>query len=271
VSSVWIIGNIDAAEGLFTRAAIYFCYSARQKLMNTTLIFTATYNECENIALLCHQILNLNPGCDMLVIDDGSPDGTGRILDELASSNARLKVVHRPGKQGLGSAHEWAMEYAGKMHYEYLVTMDADFSHNPDDIPRLLEALEGHDFVTGSRYMKGGSCNYSGYRRIISILANGSARRLLGISLHEITTSFRVFRVDFLRGVDLGAIKSNGYSFFMEIVFRLSRVGARMTEVPICFEDRRSGASKIPPFEIFNGLSHLIFLTWLRLAKRTPT
>ncbi len=236
--------------------------------MRKILVFTATYNEAENITLLCNQILGLDPDYDMLVIDDNSPDGTGRILDEIATTNSRLKIVHRPGKLGLGSAHEWAMEYAENMHYEALVTMDADFSHNPSDIPRLINALEGHDFVTGSRYMKGGSCNYSGYRRIISILANWGARRLLGITLHEMTTSFRVFRVDFLRRVDLGEIKSNGYSFFMEIVFRLSRVGARMTEVPICFEDRRAGCSKIPPFEIFNGLSHLLYLACLRLFWR---
>ena len=236
--------------------------------MEKTLIFSATYNEAENIGLLCCCIIGLNAGYYLLVIDDNSPDGTGRLLDELAAANPRVKVVHRAGKLGLGSAHEWAMEYAKSMHYEALVTMDADFSHNPNDIPRLLQALDGHDFVTGSRYMKGGSCNYSGYRRVVSIWANWGARRLLGISLHEMTTSFRVFRVEFLRLVDLGAIKSNGYSFFMEIVFRLSRVGARMTEIPICFEDRRAGASKIPPFEIFNGLRHLLYLTWLRLTWR---
>ncbi len=231
-----------------------------------TLIFTATYNESENIVPLCTHILQLDPGYDLLVVDDNSPDGTGRLLDEIAVENSRLKVFHRPGKMGLGSAHEMAMEYAEQQHYDALVTMDADFSHDPNDIPRLLQALEGNDFVTGSRYMEGGSCNYSGYRRIISILANWWARRLLGIHLHEMTTSFRVFRVDFLRKVDLGQIKSNGYSFFMEIVFRLSRVGARMTEVPICFSDRRAGASKIPPFEIFNGLRHLLYLAGLRMV-----
>jgi dolichol-phosphate mannosyltransferase len=236
--------------------------------MNKTLVFTATYNESDNIALLCTQILSSNPDCDMLVVDDNSPDGTGRILDELALNQPRLKVSHRPGKLGLGSAHEWAMEYAKNLHYESLVTMDADFSHDPKDIPRLLKALGDSDFVTGSRYMAGGSCNYAGYRRYVSKLANWGARRLLGIPLHEMTTSYRVFRVDFLRRVDLGAIKSNGYSFFMEIVFRLSCVGARMKEVPICFEDRRAGASKIPPFEIFNGLSHLLYLTCLRLRWR---
>lgn len=234
--------------------------------VNKTLIFTATYNESENIASLCSHVLGLDPGYDMLVIDDSSPDGTGQILDDLARANPRLKVVHRPGKLGLGSAHEWAMDYAEQQHYEALVTLDADFSHDPNDIPRLLKALEGMDFVTGSRYMEGGSCNYSGYRRVVSIWANWWARRLLGIPLHEMTTSFRVFRVDFLRRVDLGAIKSNGYSFFMEIVFRLSRVGARMTEVPICFADRRAGASKIPPFEIFNGMRHLLYLFCLRLT-----
>jgi len=231
-----------------------------------TLIFTATYNEGENIVPLCVAILGLDPGYEMLVVDDNSPDGTGRLLDELAAAHSRLKVVHRPGKMGLGSAHELAMEYAKQQHYAALVTMDADFSHDPNDIPRLLKALDGVDFVTGSRYMKGGSCNYTGYRRVISIWANWWARRLLGIPLHEMTTSFRAFDIDFLRRVDLGQIKSNGYSFFMEIVFRLTRVGGRRTEVPICFADRRAGASKIPPFEIFNGLRHLLYLTSLRLT-----
>lgn len=237
--------------------------------MNKILIFTATYNEADNIAPLVNHILALNPAYDMLVVDDNSPDGTGGILDGLAASQSRLNVIHRRGKLGLGSAHEMAMEYAEERGYDALVTMDADFSHDPDDIPRLLQSLEGVDFVTGSRYMKGGSCNYTGYRRVISIWANWWARRLLGIPLHEMTTSFRAFRVDFLRRVDLGTIKSNGYSFFMEIVFRLSRVGARMAEVPICFADRRAGTSKIPPFEIFSGLRHLLYLTCLRLTWRS--
>ncbi|MEI6167170.1 MAG: polyprenol monophosphomannose synthase [bacterium] len=237
-------------------------------MVNKTLIFTATYNESENIVPLCTYILGLDPGYDMLVVDDNSPDGTGRLLDELVAKNPRLKVIHRSGKMGLGSAHEYAMKYAVQLDYEALVTMDADFSHNPEDIPRLLQAIENVDFVTGSRYMDGGTCNYSGYRRVVSICANWWARRLLGIPLHEMTTSFRVFRVDFLRCVDYGAIKSNGYSFFMEIVFRLSRMGARMSEVPINFSDRRAGASKIPPFEIFNGLRHLLYLTCLRLFWR---
>ncbi len=233
-----------------------------------TLIFTATYNESDNIAALCRHILGLDPNYDMLVVDDNSPDGTGRILDELATLNPQLTVIHRTGKMGLGSAHEIAMNHAEQQNYETLLTMDADFSHNPDDIPRLLQAIDGVDFVTGSRYMKGGICNYTGYRRVVSVVANSTARILLGIPLHEMTTSFRVFRVDFLRRVDLGVIKSNGYSFFMEIVFRLSRVGARMREVPICFSDRRAGASKIPSFEIINGLRHLLYLFWLRMRWR---
>jgi dolichol-phosphate mannosyltransferase len=125
--------------------------------MNATLIFTATYNEGDNIVPLCRHILGLDPGYDLLVGDDNSPDGTGQLLDQLAAENPRLSVIHRPGKMGLGSAHELAMQYAEDRHYEMLVTMDADFSHNPGDIPRLLGAIEGFDFVTGSRYMAGAS------------------------------------------------------------------------------------------------------------------
>ncbi|MEI6564056.1 MAG: polyprenol monophosphomannose synthase [bacterium] len=236
------------------------------------LVFAATYNERDNIQKLCETVLGLNTDYDMLVVDDNSPDGTGQLLDSLAKGEPRLSVVHRAGKLGVGSAHKVAMHYAIEKGYETLVTMDADFSHPPEDIPRLLENLAGADFVTGSRYVKGGSCDYTGYRIVVSVLANWGARLLLGIPLHEVTTSFRAFRVAFLRKVDLDSIQAHGYSYFMEAVFRLYCAGGRLKEIPFHFVDRTAGASKIPRFEIINGVLQLLRLAAGRLygAKRAP-
>ena len=232
-----------------------------------TLIFTATYNEKDNIRALVGDLLQAVPHADVLVVDDGSPDGTGRMLDEMKHAQSRLKVIHRSGKLGLGTAHIAGMNFARDQGYDQLVTMDADFSHLPSDIPRLLQALDaGADFVIGSRYMPGGVCAYTGYRKFISVMANVLARMLLGIPLHEFTTSFRAFRVDFLRTIDLTTIQAKGYSFFLEVVFRLHRAGARMREVPIHFADREHGVSKIPKFEIFNGMMRLLRLTLERVG-----
>jgi len=232
-----------------------------------TLVFAATYNERGDIEALCRDILGLPGRSDLLVVDDNSTDGTGIFLDELAAREPRLKVIHRPRKLGLGTAHKLAMAYAAKRGYDVLVTMDADFSHKPVDIPRLVDALDGRDFVIGSRYALGGSCDYTGYRRYVSLLANRLARLLLGIPLFEFTTSFRAFRVDMLRRVDFPSIQAQGYSFFMESVWHIARAGFIVGEVPITFSDRRHGESKIPRFEIVNGAGTLIRLCLKRLRR----
>lgn len=235
------------------------------------LVFTATYNEKDNIGEFCGTVLGLDPSFHMLVVDDNSPDGTGRMLDEMAVKDPRLHVIHRPSKLGVGSAHKVAIHYAIEHDYDSLVTLDADFSHDPADVPRLLEALREADFVVGSRYMKGGSCEYTGYRIIVSKLANWGARLLLGIRLHEVTTSYRAFRVSFLKRVDLEAITRRGYSYFMEVVHVLHGARARMGEVPIRFADRKAGSSKIPRMEILAGMSTLLQLAWDRVTGRAPT
>jgi dolichol-phosphate mannosyltransferase len=233
------------------------------------LVFTATYNEKDNVQKLCPEILALPDAYDMLVVDDGSPDGTGQILDTLSAANPRLKVIHRKGKLGLGSAHKLAIQYAMDEKYDVLVTMDADFSHKPQDIPRLIEAL-GNDagFVIGSRYAKGGQCDYTGYRKFVSTCANISSRALLGVPLTEYTTSFRAFRVSDLRKVDLNSIQSQGYSFFLESTFRVHQSGVKLREIPIHFKDRVHGESKIPRSEIFRGASKLVSLFADRLRGR---
>ncbi|CAA7621665.1 methyltransferase domain-containing protein [Magnetospirillum sp. UT-4] len=226
-----------------------------------TLIFTATYNERTNIDLLLGRIFALDPEFEVLVVDDNSPDGTGRHLDEMAAANPRLHVVHRPGKLGLGTAHQLAMVHAVQHDYDRLVTMDADLSHDPAEIPALLAALEDSDFVIGSRYAAGGSSDYEGYRKFLSVCANTLAYTLLRVPVHEFTTSFRAFRVAMLRSRRCAKLKAQGYSYFMETVFRLHRAGFRMREVPIQFRDRHSGVSKIPKWEIINGVAKLLRLT----------
>lgn len=231
------------------------------------LIFAATYNEKGNIEALVGDVLSQPFDCDLFIVDDNSPDGTGQILDELATQHRRLQVLHRPRKLGLGTAHKLAMLYAVRRSYDVLVTMDADYSHSPSEIGALISALDDSDFAIGSRYMPGGTCDYQGYRRNVSVFANFLARNLLGIRLHEFTTSFRAFRVDMLREVGFTQIRSQGYSFFMETVWHVARAGFKCVEVPIHFADRLHGESKIPRHEIFNGARRLIELCFRRLRR----
>ena len=233
-----------------------------------TLIATATYNERDNIDPLLQSIFNLDGDFEALVIDDASPDGTGVHLEHLADSEARLHVVRRPCKLGLGSAHQLAFLYAIYRGYDRLVTMDADLSHDPADIPRLLDGLESADMVVGSRYAKGGGSDYHGYRKFLSVSANTLAHYLLRIPLHEFTTSFRAFDVAMLHCHRRASPRSTGYSFFMETVFRLHGAGFRITEVPIYFKDRFEGESKLPKFEIVKGVATLFSLAASRATGR---
>lgn len=233
------------------------------------LIFSATYNEVQNVAQLLHDIWAVEPAADILIVDDASPDGTGELLAKIASTEPRLRVVHRPGKLGLGTAHHLAMLFAMRGEYDVLITMDADHSHDPACIPRLIEKLSDADFVIGSRYMPGGSCDYTGYRRMVSKAANSAARLLLRVPVHEFTTSFRAFRVDRLSDVNFVKMHNQGYSFFMESVYRLHQAGLRIAEIPINFRDRYAGDSKIPRYEIFRGVFKLGHLAASKLLGRT--
>ena len=215
------------------------------------LIFTATYNEVDNVRELLNDIWAFAPDADVLIVDDNSPDGTGAVLNEIASREPRLHVGQRPDKLGLGTAHHLAMLFAMRRGYDTLITMDADHSHDPRDIPKLIGKLSVADFVIGSRYMPGGRCDYGGYRRFVSIAANTAARFLLGLSLHEFTTSFRAFRMKELAKVNFVKMHNYGYSFFMNSVYRLDQAGLRLAEVPINFRDRYAGVSKIPSSRSF--------------------
>ncbi|NCN08834.1 MAG: polyprenol monophosphomannose synthase [Leptospira sp.] len=235
-----------------------------------SLIFTATYNEAGNIERLVKEIFQIEPSVDIFIIDDNSPDGTGKLLDAMSLKFKKLKVRHRTGKLGLGSAHIEAMKYAVENNYDILITMDADFSHDPKYLPEMLKLIETNDFVIGSRYVKGGGLGYGFIRTAISKTANFLARLLLSIKLKECTTSFRAFRKDLLIKILDQKISSTGYSFFFEMVFIVTRLTSKVSEFPIYFADRIDGESKISKNEIYRGVVTLfkLFLNRFNFKKK---
>jgi dolichol-phosphate mannosyltransferase len=235
--------------------------------MKKILVFTATYNEALNIERLIAEIFDHAPSVDVLVVDDNSPDGTGLILDRLSSSDSKIKVIHRSGKLGVGTAHTEGMKYALQNGYDALVTMDADFSHHPSYLPELLRLLETHDFVIGSRYVEGGGLGYGIFRTFLSRSANILARLLLSIKLHECTTSFRGFKRPILEEILRKNISSTGYSFFFEMVYLISGITDKVVEFPIYFADRTAGESKISKQEIVRGVTTLLRLFLRRVAS----
>ncbi|HVV53604.1 MAG TPA: polyprenol monophosphomannose synthase [Polyangia bacterium] len=236
------------------------------------LVFTATYNEADNIVSLVETILSTLPACEVLVVDDNSPDGTGRLVDEVGARDPRVHVIHRPGKNGLGTAHKLGMKYAVEHGYDALVTMDADFSHDPRVLPEMMRQLEHAEFVIGSRYIPGGSCEYPLSRVVLSTVANWLTRAILSIPVHETTTAYRGYRRTLLERMDIDAIRSEGYSYFVESInqvtelTRLADGRHSMTEFPIRFADRRAGSSKISKKEIWKGFSTLFRLGVERAA-----
>jgi dolichol-phosphate mannosyltransferase len=218
------------------------------------LVFFPTYNEVGNVERLILTIREYAPSAQVLVVDDASPDGTGELLDRLSGELAYLRVIHRPGKLGLGSAHKLAMLYARDTGFDILVTMDADFSHHPRYLPTFLGLLQDFDFVTGSRYVEGGQSDYGLGRTFISRTANLLAKVAVGLPLEENTTMYRGFTADLLRRLNVEAIKSEGYSFAVESLHQVSRVTSRLVEFPIHFENRATGASKISKMEIWKAI-----------------
>lgn len=211
------------------------------------LVCIPTYNERDNVEAICRAVLAAEPRADILVVDDNSPDGTGRIADELASREERVKVLHREKKQGLGRAYLHAFRRALEEGYEYVIEMDADFSHDPRYLPRLLdEAMNGADLVLGSRYVEGGgTVNWGPVRRFISRGGSFYARTILGVGIRDLTGGFKCFRRRVLQSIDLGRVQSTGYAFQIELTYRTLKKGFRVKEIPIVFEDRRVGQSKM--------------------------
>lgn len=228
------------------------------------LIGTATYNESENIVKLINSFSALYPKADILVIDDSSPDKTCNLLKLLKNKNKNknLNLIIRKKKEGLNTAHKIIYNFALKKKYNFLITMDADFSHNPKDVKKILSYLKFYDFVIGSRYILGGKCNMKFMRFLISKYGNLVIKYILKTNVSENTTSFRGFNLNKMRNknFNLNLIKSNGYSFFMETIYYLRKKKCSIKEVPIVFNDRRFGKSKIPKLEILRTLKNLLLL-----------
>ncbi len=238
------------------------------------LVTVATFNEMKNLPRLVEEIFRCLPEADVLVIDDDSPDGTGRWCDRQRAENPRLHCLHRPGKLGLGTAIVAGMKYAVEHGYRYVLNMDADFSHKPEYLPALLAGMDppdgpAVDVMIGSRYVPGGAVEgWPLRRRLMSRGVNLYARWLLGLQPKDCSGAFRCYRAETLAKLDFDAVQSRGYSFREEILWRLKRLGARFGETPITFVDRRLGVSKIDSAEALAALRIIFALGVRNLLRR---
>jgi dolichol-phosphate mannosyltransferase len=225
------------------------------------LVFTATYNESENIEMLIVSIKNQNSNPDILIIDDASPDGTATKIAKLQKNYNNIFLVNREKKLGLDSAHKYAYEFAKNNNYDFLITMDADLSHDPSEIKNFILNLDKNPFVIGSRYIDGGKCLMKGNRLILSKYGNLLIKFLTRINCTEFTTSYRGFDLNKLNNFHLNQIKTKGYSFFMGTIAEISKREFPIKEIPIIFKDRSKGKSKIPRLEIFRTLKNLLIIS----------
>ena len=234
------------------------------------LVIVPTYNERENIRAIIDAALSKDPRIDMLIVDDGSPDGTGAIVDEIAAANPRVHCLHRAGKMGLGTAYLEGFRWALQREYEYVFEMDADFSHNPDHLPEFLRRIEDADLVLGSRYRNGRVTvvNWPMTRLLLSYFANIYARGVTGLQLYDSTGGFKCFRRKVLETIDLNAVKSNGYAFKIEMSLRAWKKGFRIVEIPIVFVDRTEGESKMSKRIVREAVWMVWRLRWWSLTGK---
>lgn len=214
--------------------------------LGKALVIIPTYNEAENIKPIVARVRAAVPEVDILVADDNSPDGTGKLADELAAADEQVRVLHRKGKEGLGAAYMAGFRWGIEHGYGVLVEMDADGSHQPEELPRLLTALKGADLVLGSRWMPGGRVvNWPKSRELISRGGSTYSRLLLGVPMRDVTGGYRAFRAETLAGLGLDAVASAGYCFQVDLARRAVEAGFHVVEVPITFVDRELGDSKM--------------------------
>ncbi|HEY9506125.1 MAG TPA: polyprenol monophosphomannose synthase [Gemmatimonadales bacterium] len=229
------------------------------------LVVVPTYNEAANLPLIVPQILAQDPRLDVLVVDDNSPDGTGRLADEMAAADSRVHVLHRPGKGGLGKAYLAGFRWALERDYELVFEMDADFSHDPKFLGEFLRAAEDADLVIGSRYKTGVNViNWPISRLLLSLGANQYARWITGMDIMDSTGGFKCFRRRVLEAIDLERVRSNGYAFQIEMSFRAWKKGFRLVEIPIVFTDRVEGQSKMNKRIVREAIW---MVWWLRLKS----
>jgi dolichol-phosphate mannosyltransferase len=216
-------------------------------LPERALVIVPTYNERENIERLIERVLAQDPRIEMLIVDDGSPDGTGAVVDAIAAKDSRVHIIHRERKMGLGTAYIAGFKWALERDYAYVLEMDADFSHDPIHLPQFLSAIENADLVLGSRYQHGRVTvvNWPITRLILSYCANIYARGVTGLQLWDATGGFKCFRRSVLEAIDLEHVRSNGYAFQIEMSFRAWKKHFRIAEIPIVFVDRSEGTSKM--------------------------
>ncbi|MCA2005283.1 MAG: polyprenol monophosphomannose synthase [Ignavibacterium sp.] len=230
-----------------------------------TLVVIPTFNELENVKKIIPEVLKQNEEIDILIVDDNSPDKTGDYVEELSKQNSRVKLIRREKKLGLGTAYIAGFKYALQDNYDYVFEMDADFSHDPNEIKNFLEAIKEADLVLGSRYINGVRVlNWPMRRLLLSYFASVYTRVITGLPVKDATGGFKCFRIDVLKAVDLDRIKSNGYSFQIEMTFKAYKKGFRIKEIPIVFVDRVKGKSKMSKKIVWEA----VFMVWkLRLRS----
>jgi dolichol-phosphate mannosyltransferase len=240
------------------------------RVAERALVVVPTYNEKENIRRLVATVLEQDPRLEMLIVDDGSPDGTGDIVDEIASREPRVHALHREKKLGLGTAYRAGFKWALERAYDFVFEMDADFSHDPNHLPQFLAAIKEADLVLGSRY-RGGKVtvvNWPMARLLLSYGANIYARVVTGLRLDDSTGGFKCFRRAVLQAIDLDDVRSNGYAFQIEMSFRAWRKGFRIIEIPIVFVDRTEGESKMSGHIVREAVFMVWRLRWWALTGR---
>jgi dolichol-phosphate mannosyltransferase len=210
------------------------------------LVIIPTYNERENLEIIVGRVRDAVPAVDVLVVDDASPDGTGELADRLAGEDEQVRVLHRTGKNGLGAAYVAGFRWAFDHGYDVMVEMDADGSHQPEELPKLLTALRDADLVIGARWVRGGKVlNWPKSREVLSRGANTYARLMLGVPMHDATAGYRAYRAAALEKIGLDGVDSRGYCFQIDLALRAVRLGLRVVEVPITFVERTRGTSKM--------------------------
>mgnify|MGYP000067781877 FL=1 len=223
------------------------------------LVIIPTYNEFENIRKIIPAVLSQNENIDILVVDDNSPDNTGKYVEEKSRVEPRINIIKRPGKMGLGTAYITGFKYAIDHNYDLVFEMDADFSHDPKDIPAFLEAIKDADLVLGSRYVNGVRVlNWPMRRLLLSYFASIYTRAITLLPVHDTTGGFKCFRIEVLKAIDLDKVKSNGYSFQIEMTYKAFKKNFRIKEIPIVFTDRAKGTSKMSKKIVYEA----VFMVW---------
>ena len=227
--------------------------------MPNILVVIPTYNEADNIGRIIHAVQRQGPGIEILVVDDGSPDGTGAVVAHMAERDSSIHLIRREGKQGLGTAYVAGFRYAIEHKYDLVFEMDADFSHDPEEITRFVDKTAAADLVIGSRYLGGVRVlNWPIRRLMLSYFANVYTRIMTGLPLTDATGGFKCYRRAVLEAIDLSSIRSNGYAFQIEMSFKAWKKGFRLLEIPIVFLDRRTGSSKMSKHIIYEAF----FMLW---------